>query len=643
MPPSGRVSYDILIDDIPYMFGSLDGIQLGDAIREPAAPLQLGSATIENVSDGLGPKLARNNGYYDIHRLIPTVEGQLIFTPMAAEGAAFALSGLRDYTPGLFHHSCAAGQYIALGTRIYRLNLTDFAALTYTLVASSDPTAAPISNANARYTGGAFVWRNKIYFGIENGLNGQAIGYAMIDFVADDDLATIFSDAAGKAFSYAAANRGRIFLARNQASPTGIQLRWSPDMANDYESASHTLFGDSGTFIYGIENRPRVTWVLMLGSAALFFRADGSVLSSDEAGFIGITSPRSQSSGALDNTQGFGAVHYLDGAAYPVFAGGPHHINPVNLVTRSLSPGSLQDIPIEVQDADVNSLYAVGEHLFMAGDRYLYDVVWHGTQPIAHKLMDMTTIAGAGYVVGGMTQQGGILAVTMFNTTSGHFKQVHLEVLPSLRVSTEAYAGAAVQGWIEPGILVGPERAASMTKLWLGVRGNQYTRVNAGNSITFTNELVDESKAVDIASITAAGPFSAAITATPQTNRLGRSLSFRLNMNAVGYTGFQERLYLPLVADFLWAPTVDDKLTLNLEVAAEQATRVGGVRIRTSSRGGADALNAKLHTVITVKFKDSDSVWTMFVEAVDVVRKQDTESRDGQDTYTVQMVCRRLS
>lgn len=634
-------SYDVLIDGDPYMFSG-EGIQLGDSLIDPAPPTQLGSGIIENVSEGLGPRLARGNGYYDIHRLIPTVEGQLIFAPKAQIGSAFALSGARDYTPGLFHHSTPAGQYIALGTRIYRLNLTDFAALTYTLVAGSDCTSI---NANARYTGGAFVWRDRIYFGVENGLNGAAAGYAWIDFIADDDAATCVTDAV-KGFSYGASGRGRLFIALNGGSPTPIKLKWSPDMARDYTDVAFDLKGDIGTFIYGIENRPRVTWVLMIGSSALFFRADGSVVASDEAGFIGISSPRSQSSGALDNTQGFGAVHYLDGAAYPVFAGGPHHLNPVNLLTRSLSPGNLQDIPIEVQDPDIGPMYAVGEHLFMAGDEYLYDVLWSSQVPVAHKLFNMVTLAGAGYVVGAMTQQGGILAITMFNTTTGHFKQIHLEVLPSLRVSTEAYAGSSVQGWIDPGIIVGPERAASMTKLWLQVRASYYTRSGPSNTITFTNELVDETKSVDIATVATQGPFAAAISATPQSNRLGRTLSFRLNMNSLAHTGFNERLYFPLVADFLWAPTAMDRVTLKIKASSEQITRAGGIIVRNSARQIVDTLTAKQNTVITVQFSDGSptpATWSMFVEAVDAPKAQEAEAGYGANSYDVTLLCRRLS
>lgn len=615
------------------------GITLGDSLTEPAPPTQLSSAIIENVVNGIGPKLARGNGYYDIHRLIPTVEGQLIFPPKAQVGSAFALSGSRDYTPGLFHHSTPAGQYIALGTRIYRLNLTDFAGLTYTLCTNSDCTTI---NANARYTGGAFVWRDRIYFGVENGLNGQAIGYVWIDFVANDALCNRVTDTV-KGFSYAASGRGRLFIAQNQASPVGIILKWSPDMATNYDDAAFDLYGDTGTFVYGIETRPRVTWVLMMGSAALFFRADGSVLASDEAGFIGISSPRSQSSGALDNTQGFGAVHYLDGAAYPVFAGGPHHLNPVTLLTRSLSPGNLQDVPIEVQDADIGPMYAVGEHLFMAGDNYLYDVVWTGQSPIAHKLFNMMTLAGAGYVVGAMTQQGGILAITMFNTTSGHFIQIHLEVLPSLRVSTEAYNSTALNGWIEPGILVGPERSSSMTKLWLQVRAPYFTRIGAANTITFTNELVDETKSVDIATVTGAGPFAAAISATPQANRLGRTLSFRLNMNPSQYTGFNERLYLPIVADFLWAPSTNDRVTLDILATSEQVTRTGGVHQRRAARTVVDTLLALERTVVDIVFTDgpAPATWSVFIEAAEASRIEPQDTMMGP-SYSVKMVCRRL-
>lgn len=632
-------SYDVKIDGEPYTFQG-SGITFGDSLIDPAPPSQLGSALLENVATGIGPKLGRGNGYYDIHRLIPTVEGQLIFPPMATVGAEFLLTGPTNYTPGLFHHSCPAGQYIAFGTRIYLIGLLEFVGSTYLLVSGSDCTSI---NANARYTGGAFMWRDRMYFGIEDSTTGQAIGYTWIDLISAA-VATVVSDTV-KGFSYGASARGRLFTAQNAAAPGPIKLKWSPDMANNYDAAGFALYGDSGTFVYGIETRPRVTGVLMMGSAALFFRDDGSVLASDEAGFIGVSSPRSQSSGTSEPSQGFGPVHYLDGAAYRVFAGGPHHLNPVTLLTRSLSPGNVQDVSIEVQDIDILTMYAVGEHLLMAGASFLYDVLWRTQTPVVHKLMNLKFLcANDGYVAGAMTQQGGILAVTMYNSVTGTFQQLHLELLPSLRVSTEAYSGAAVQGWIEPGILVGPQRAASMTKLWLQVRGTYYTRVTNNNNITFSNGLVDETKPVSIGTVSGVGPFAAQIVASPQILRLGRTLSFRLNMNVQDYTGFNERLYLPLSADFLWSPTVEDKLILKLIATAEQPTRVGGVLVSRSARSVVDALTTKVNTVITVEFSDGNppAVWTMFVETAEAELVVVADSAYGSDSYVVSLLCRRL-
>lgn len=638
-------SYDVLIDGQPYIFDA-EGLVLGDALTEPAPPRQLGSAVIENIATGIGPKLSRGNGYYDIHRLIPSVEGQLIHVPKVSVGAQHVLGGLSEYTPGIKHHpfAQAGAQYIAFGKAIYSITLADVVALTYTNVTGSDPTAAPISNANARYTGGGFVWRNRIYFGIENALNGDCVGYAYVD-AATPTAAIILSDAAGKGFSYGAASRGRVFVARNKGAPDGIQLKWSSDMANDYSAAGHTQYGSTGTFVYGIENRPRVTWVEMLGSAVLFFLANGGVLASDEAGFIGIAGGRAQASAAEDNFQGFGAVPYLDGMAYRVNYGGPHHINPVTLLTKSMSPGNVQDVPLDVNDVTIRCMTSVGEHLLMAGDKYLYDIVWTGAQPVVHKIMDLSLIASAGFVPGDMTYQGGLLVITMVNTATSRFQQIQLEPIPSINKSILTPGGAVV-GWVEPGILVGPARAASMTKLWLQVRGSHYTRVNAASTLSFSTALVDETKAVTIAGISAPGPWAAAITASPQLNRLGRTLSFRLNVNSAGHTGFDERVYMPIVADFLWAPSNTDMLTLTLKATSEQLGRAGGLLRSRSARQVVDALIAKQYTVITVVFSDgspSPATWTMFVEGVEAARTVEAESGTAADAYVVKMACRRLS
>lgn len=651
----GINSYDIKIDNEPYIFAG-EGIVLGDALREPAPKHELGSALIENVVTGLGPKVNRGNGYYDIHRLIPTVEGQLIFHPLVDVGAQHTLGGGSTYTPGVFHHPAASGgaQYIAFGKQIYAIFLADFVALTYTNCTGSDPTGAPISNANARYTGGAFVWRNRIYFGIEDSTNGLAIGYAFIDFAVSPTAVTLKTDEFGKAFSFAASARGRLFLSRNKSNVVGldpIELRWSPDMDHNYDDdvTPFAIYGDTGTFVYGIENRPRTTWVTMLGSAAIFFLANGGALASDEAGFTGIIAGPSQASAAEDNFQGFGAVPYLDGIAYRVGYGGPLHLNPVTLVTRSLSPGNLQDLTLETNDVTIRCMTSIGEHLLYAGDKYLYEVVWIGNTPVLHKHMDLSQFVPAGFVPGAMSYQGGFLVITMVNTSTSRFIQMHLEPIPSINISTTVYAGAARTGFIDTGIMSGPQRAAHMTKLWLQVRGMHYQQANVGNFLSYSNALVDESKAVTLPNVTAAGPWASGITGAPQTNRLGRTLSFRLTDNVVAYTGFNERIFTPIVADFLWVPTEDDMLTLKLRCSAETPMRTGGAWIDRSARAQVDALLAKSRTVISVVFSDgtpTPATWSMFVQDVSSARAGENEAASPQylaDDYIVQLVCRRLS
>lgn len=646
-------SYDVKIDSLPYLFAA-EGITLGDALKEPAPPRQLGSAVIENVVTGIGPKVNRGNGYYDVHRLIPTIEGQLIFHPKVAVGAQHTLTGGSDYTPGVHHHPGVGGQYIPFGKMIYLITIGDTVTLTYTNCTGADPTAAPISNANARYTGGAFQWRNRMYFGIEDSTNGLVLGYAYIDFAVSATAVILKSDAFGKGFSFGAAARGRLFITRNKSNVVGldpIELKWSPDMTHNYDDdvTPFSIYGNTGTFIYGIENKPRTTWVSMLGSAALFFLANGAVLASDEAGFVGIIAGPSQSSAAEDNFQGFGAVPYLDGMAYRVNYGGPLHINPVTLVTRSLSPGNLQDISLEMHDVTIRCMTSVGEHLLYAGDKYLYEVVWIGNTPVLHKHIDLSQFAAAGFVPGDMTFQGGLLVITMVNTSTNRFQQIQMEPIPAINKSTTVYAGASISGYLDTGILMGPERAMHMTKLWLQVRGAHYTRVNAGNSLSFSNGLVDESKAVSLASVTAAGPWSSAIAGAPQLNRLGRTLSFRMSMNVVGYTGFEEKVFTPIVADFVWCPNMDDMITLSIIASAEQPERVGGAWIDRSARTIVDTLLAKLYTIISVEFSDGSptpATWSMFVEGVQASRMGEQAAADsgyGSDSYIVKMVCRRLS
>lgn len=647
-------SFDIKIDTEPYLFAG-EGIVLGDALTEPAPPRELGSALLENVVTGLGPRVARGNGYYNAHRLIPTIEGQLIFHPKAAMGSQHVMTGGAEYTPGVHHHPFgnAGAQYIAYGKQIYAIFLSDIVPMTYTECTGADPTGAPISNAFARYTGGAFIWRNSIYFGIENALTGQAIGYSYIDMAVSPTVVTVRDDTEGKGFSYGASGRGRLFIARNQSNVLGLdplELRWSPDMANDYNSATFSLYGDFGTFNYAIENRPRVTWVSMIGSAAIFMLANGGALASDETGFLGIIAPPSAASASEDNAQGFGAVPYLDGLAYRVNFGGPLHLNPVTLVTRSMSPGNLQDLSVENNDVTIRCMTSIGEHLLYAGDRYLYEVVWTGNTPVLHKHMDFSQFAGipAGFVPGAMTYQGGLLVITFINTTTARLIHTQWEPIPSINTSTTAYSGASIVGFLEPGILIGPSRAAHMTKLWLQVRGAYYTRINSGNALSFTNCFVDGTKGVSIAPVTSIGPWASAITASPQLNRLGRTLEFRLNMSVAGYTGFDERLYTPIVADFLWCPTNTDMLTLTLIASAEQQQRVGGLWAHRSAVQIRDALHAKQYTVITVEFGDGPSAttWTMFVEAVDSARVGESGAADsgyGSDSYIVKMACRRLA
>jgi hypothetical protein len=287
---------------------------------------------------------------------------------------------------------------------------------------------------------------------------------------------------------------------------------------------------------------------------------------------------------------------------------------------------------------------SVGEHLLMAGNKYLYDIVWTGNLPIVHKLLDLHTFLSDDFVAGDMTYQGGLLVITMISTSQSLIQQIHTEPLPAVNVSVSP-TDDDVQAWIRFGTLSGPSRAAHMTKLWLQIRGTDYTQANPGNSLTFTNGRVDEEKDVNLDPVTAPGPWVSKMRGDGTAmDVLGRTLSFRMNFNVEGWLGFNERVYLPIVADFLWCPTHEDMITISLRASSEQAGRAGGMLQARSARTVVDTLLAKQNKVITVTFADGSpqpQTWTMFVETADAQRGVEMDTRAG-DAYVVKLACRRL-
>jgi hypothetical protein len=470
--------------------------------------------------------------------------------------------------------------------------------------------------------------------------------------------ATLTLDTA-KAVSFGAAQRGRLFWTQNQGNGNTL-VYWAPAVAPavNFEGVGFTKYGPIYT------DNIRSTWVTLWGGTLFIAREDGSVLGTDETGFLGLAMPapvrRSSSpdSPMLAGSFGRNAAPYLDMLLLPaidtVWGFSPH-----TLAIRTLDPSSVQ----ATDDAFTQSMFlataSAGTHAFVGGLTTaatggvgrIYRLVYESGAIVAHAFgadfaanvrvvslltcMRFDSDRDPTLYLYSLTDDGTNVKLyrntirTDVNPTSVH---------PTPTVSDPVYLALPVHS--------GDDSQQNISKLFLQVRGRVALPAGGTPKLAFVASV--DGNSVTIADVTTDGEFAQPITSTTPATRIGRSFFLGLNLHG---TNVGKTLFFPVSVDFLWVPSQHDLITLTVLAAGDTVTRHGGTWTRTSAKDAVDKLMALRNTITTAEFPEGTAgasavtgtvTWSLFVQNVIVEKKTGEVSGAGANQYAVILTCRKL-
>ncbi len=602
------ISWDVKIDDEPYLFAATPGIVLGGALNEPAQPTQIDSFT------ATGLELARPSFGYtpseDGNRVF-VVGGKIVqsFDPESPIGGLTNLLG----AVGSGHDNAALSTFMHADA--------EFSGAAFAVGGSSAANDAQLifgvirNDTGHLYEPGAHMW-------VRPGSGGVFLGTETV--------------------AYGAAGRNRAFWSTITATNI-VGLRWLPFVPATTFDANTTKFPSAGVISLG---QPHISWFAMLGKALIMMRSDGAIIGADESGAISVAGQTTMA--GLDPHFGRKALMYQDG----VLLGGRNGLwsfDPHTLTLRPASPNYVQNIAEERLRGEVTAIGAAGPYAFVAVRRvsgagvvtstgYVY--IKYSNMIATHDLIEETS---ANEVITDFlpyydhTLRHTALYYLVFNESTLAVTVKRLEmVLPSDQTSlTDTGLAATAEVDIAP--IEGPNPAANMTKLWLQVRG-RFNKGSGAGSLKFEDFEIDGDP-VSIADVTTDGTFAVPITAVSQSeaNLLGRSLTQgTLTLDTPSH---DTNLPLPLIFDFAWVPAQADRMTFDLMVGSEQEGNDASMWIR-SAWDQLQTLMALRNTIVTVVFPSGDS-WRVLIEAVES-KELGTVDNAGHADNSVKVQIRRL-
>jgi hypothetical protein len=491
------------------------------------------------------------------------------------------------------------------------------------------------------------------------------IGAAIKPAAAPGAMSATLVNAAATAMSFGAASRGRVFWTRNKG-PSPMEVYWAPQQAVDFEAVGFTKYGPILTDVI------RSTWVSLWGGTLFIPREDGSVLGTDETGFVGLAMPApmrrddSTSNPMLSTTFGRGATPYLDALLLPS-VDTVWGLNPHTLAAKQYDPAALQNTDADFMRSIFLSCTAAGAHGFIGGLTLLNADGTGSYMGRIYRLVPIgDTITAHAF---GVDFGVGERVISMFSTIrfdSDRDPTTYLYALTDDGTSVRLYrytlrtdvnpAGAhPAPAVADPATVTltyhsGDEMQRNMSKLFLQVRGRVLLPTGGTPKVTFLYPMVDENP-VTIADVTTSGEFSTPITyTTTPANRIGRSIKFALRLHG---TSIGKALYLPLSIDFLWVPAQHDLLTITVLASAETVSKLGGLWNRYSAKDTVDRLMALRNTIITAEFPAGSTgatttgtvAWSLFVQNVQAVKGSELTGDVtglGAHDYQVSLVCRKL-
>lgn len=647
-------SWDVKINDEPYMLGGAPGIILGAALNEPARPTEVGSVVIATLHAGIGRSM--ENGilrYKEARNADLTIPGEFLPGYQATTVGSFTATGLVLSRPAFGYVPSEDGNRVFVtGGKICQTFDPEapVSGLTNLLGAvGSGHDGAALStmiNTNAEFSGASFAVGGS-----------SASGDAQLVFgVIRNDATHLYEPSAhlwarpGSAgiflgtelIAYGAAGRNRAFY--STLSGTTIGLRWLPFVPGQTLDANTTKFPASGVISLG---QPHVSWFSMIGKALMMFRSDGAIIGADETGAISVAGQTTLN--GIDPHFARKAMVYQDG----VLLGGRNGLwsfDPHSLTLRPAGPNYVQNISEERLRGEVTAVGSAGPYAFVAVRRVSatgvvtsrgYSYIKYSNMIATHDLIPETSANEV--IVDFLPYYDHSLRHTalyylVFNESTLVVTVKRLEMILPTDQTSLTDTGLAASAEVDLAPIDGPNPAANMTKLWLQVRG-RFNKGAGGATLKFEDFEID-GDTVSIADVTTDGTFAVPITAVSlsEANLLGRTLTQgTLTINTPTH---DSSLPLPLIFDYVWVPDTSDRITFNLLTGSETSSNNASTWVR-SGWDIIQTLRALENTIVTVDFPSGDS-WRVLVEAVES-KEMATVDSSGHSDAAVTVQVRRLT
>ena len=427
---------------------------------------------------------------------------------------------------------------------------------------------------------------------------------------------------------------------------TVVQVGSGSDVNASYHTLHMMVFGASTSFNkagpFPLESGGYCTERASLGHYMMTCKYDGQVYGIDEQGIsVGILGPGMASPGL---NFGKGATQFMGNMLVPHDGG---------LIALSLSDFAAADIhPLKVNEAIAPADFpSAVRSLAVAGYRLLVGM-WSSGKA-SHMTLLQPYSDGEYFTLMHQIEAATWALRASVAVDYAGYHQIYSLLGGDGTTIKISRGGLAAPGWVtKPGVQAGSGEiytpmysgeglAGPVTKLFLQVRG-VVAGVNGANYLAIAAgvDLLPPEGGVALgASIQASGPF---VRSFPESSAsLGRTAYLYLWFHGEAGGATFPRLEMPLFIDFMYFPSVEDRLTLGVLASDAPQDNLGTPWARYNGTEVQAALWALRGTVTTVELP-GQAPWNVLVEDIEVVEIEAPDPRLSSPGRMVKMQIRRL-
>lgn len=649
-------SYDILINNEPYLFGPRGGIGMGSALMEPGSPREIGTILIPSARHGYGQRINRDPEKAETLNKVDVGEGFLMPTGQLGTEAfvtdAFWSGSITGspYTPDTQFHARPCGSlYVPESGKFFVIFPRKIVEYNLSTGATTDRLSAPAIGADFFcYTGTVARWRDMYVFGIES--TGVAIAIP-----GDDSQRQGEHWASYTHFSDTFANQTGDAIDMSHVVTTSNKVVRIDNVGRNYPPAIH--IADDPTTNFGslswvgpihIPGGGYCTGMYLLGPHVVLAKSNGSLMGMD-TGEVFTPLMHTRRAGVSDDFFGANAPYFLH---FLILPGSQTltRLDPNTLEQAPFNPAAIQglgvdddtDAPVHPYCAatrDTEEIWVFGndgsdENTKLTKGRLYSDGKFSYTNSMAiasqRKARHLALVINPPSLIGDaivMVSQG------VSDPTKGHI-QVLMEYSYGYH---EIPAGYAVPANYKSSRLSADGAAAGLSVRPLQIR---FWREMVGATTSWAASISVEDGAFQSLGTIGEGVGTTVLTVPDLPVDIGRYFQIQLVGNTLP-AGQKQVIEFPIAIDYAYVPNTKDMISIKVTATSEQIHNLGGEWTRKSGRSIADELIDLRGTVVPIKFTD-DTEWSVIIEEVGADMIAQEEPRTNSPTWLVTLDCRRL-